>query len=81
MADLVTAAAIDALCGSVNDGDRHELEAGLNAAAKLIAAEALRQAAQRARAEFFDEYGYPDDADAALTVVTLNRMADELEGK
>ncbi len=86
MNDLVTDAAIDALCGSVNDGDRYELEAGLNAAAKFIAAEALRQAAKVVIDDAYEEKsGSPSREDwatadgAEITGEWLERMADELE--
>jgi len=74
--DLVTAIAIDALCGSVNDGDRYELEAGLNAAAKFIAAEALRQASKEPLLQTLSVV----DAQESWRLMLL-RMADELEGR
>ena len=74
MTDLVTVAAIDALCRSVNDGDRYELESGLNAAAPLIAAEALRQAKQQVGRMNFGLSG-------ARVHLWLDDLADELEGK
>lgn len=86
MTDLVTDAAIDALCGSVNDGDRYELEAGLNAAAKFIAAEALRQAARKlfadraARGTGYVSREVSDYLDGIeVSAETLIALADGLE--
>ncbi len=89
MTDLVTDAAINAalkvrwqtgmdwLHGKDETPDT-ALRNQLDAAAPLIAAEALRQAADQAEDNYYNANGYVDN-DASEVCVDIRRMADELE--
>lgn len=86
MTDLVTDAAIDAairttlldeMGGAYADNGEY-VEAILNAAAPLIAAEALRQEILRAEGDFYETWGYVDEsADSVLE--GLRQRVEELE--